>query len=231
MIVLPARAISFTHSNANRTCLRRRLKRTVAGLGFLQGCEARLRARMASLRPLKLLPDISDYWRRAREKFGCGSRAPASCVRDSLRSTEVKLSIQKRSRMGGVHGPAAQEKVQRQAGSSPETERQRQRQGVRNFLRSRPSSTLSFNAACQTRRTRTQHAQWSSAPQQRCRGANRWRCHWPAACDTASQHNLLPPQYMRRQHVLFLARRPVEMSRRPPPRRRHLPMMRNRHRT
>lgn len=43
------------------------VERTVAGLDFVQGCEARLRARMASLRPLKPLPDIFNCWRRARE--------------------------------------------------------------------------------------------------------------------------------------------------------------------
>lgn len=74
------------------------VERTVAGLDFVQGCEARLRARMASLRPLKPLPDIFNYWHRARKEFGVGGRATASCVRHSLRSTEVKLPIQKSSR-------------------------------------------------------------------------------------------------------------------------------------
>lgn len=152
-----------------------------------------------------------------------------SRVRYSSRLIEVKLSIRKRSKMGGAHGPACAERLQRQAGSPPERERQR---GQGSEISEKPPKLrLELQRRVPDRRTRIKPAQWSSAPQQRCRGANRWRCHWPAACDKALQHSLLHPQYMRRQHVHFRARQAVEMSKPPRTRPPHLPPMRNRHRT
>lgn len=47
---------------------------TVAGLEFLQGCEARLRAFIASLRPLKPLPDILRSLAPSSRGVGCGQR-------------------------------------------------------------------------------------------------------------------------------------------------------------
>lgn len=107
--------------------------RTVAGLAFLQGCEARLRALMASLRPLKPFPDILSSLAPSSRGIGWGGRATASCVPHALRLIEVKLSIPKRSKMGGAHGPGCAERLLRQAGSSPERERPAPAAGVRNF--------------------------------------------------------------------------------------------------
>lgn len=50
-------------------------QRTLDGLVFLQGCEARLRALMASLRPLKPLPDILQSLAPSSRGIGWGGRA------------------------------------------------------------------------------------------------------------------------------------------------------------
>lgn len=73
----------------------------------------------------------------------------ASCVRYSSRLIEVKLSIRKRSKMGGAHGPACAERDYGGRPGARPSEGASAGRGPK-FLRSRPSSDLSFNVACQT---------------------------------------------------------------------------------
>lgn len=122
------------------------VERTVAGLVFLQGCEARLRARMASLRPLKPLPDIFDYWRRAEEKSVGTAEVRAAFVAvgrgEAVDPKKIQDGWSARTR-------PRERRCSGRPGARPRRSASGSARGPK-FLRSHPSS--SFNAACQTRR-------------------------------------------------------------------------------